>query len=106
MKRVYRSESAAMAWHIRNVLQQHQVDAVVKNDRLYSVAGEVPFIECLAEVWVKQSLDAQRATRIIQELESGIGDSDAADWHCGHCGEDNLGTYAVCWNCEQSHDQE
>ncbi|GIT64221.1 MAG: hypothetical protein Ct9H300mP22_6210 [Gammaproteobacteria bacterium] len=29
-----------MAWHIRNVLEQHDIYAEVKNDRLASIAGE------------------------------------------------------------------
>lgn len=103
MKRVYSSENAAMAWHICNVLQQHDIEAMVKNERLFSVAGEVPFTECLAEVWVKQKLDHQRAERIIRELASDNSDA-GPDWICVACGEDNLGSFAVCWNCEKSHD--
>lgn len=103
MKRVFTSESATMAWHMRNVLEQHEIAAVVKNDQLYSVAGEVPFVECMAEVWVKQNLDFQRAERIIKELESAA-EISGPDWICVNCGEDNISNYAICWSCETSHD--
>lgn len=103
MKRVYTSESAAMAWHMRNVLEQHEITAVVRNDKLYSVAGEVPFVECMTEVWVVQKLDYQRAERIIRELELP-DEPSGPDWLCRNCGESNASSYAICWSCEGSHD--
>lgn len=103
MKRVFASESAAMAWHMRNVFEQHEVTAVVCNDRLFSVAGEVPFVECMTEVWVVQKLDYQRAERIIRELESPAATSEP-DWLCRNCGESIASSYAICWNCEASHE--
>ena len=88
---------------MRNVLEQHQIDAIVKNDTLYSVSGEVPFVECLTEVWVKQNLDFQRAERIIRELELQAEDP-GPDWLCTNCGEESTGSFAICWNCESSND--
>ena len=100
MKRVYSSESVAMAWHVRNVLEQHNIDAVVKNDKLYSVSGEVPFTECWPQVWVKHPLDLRRAQQLILEIEFPE-EVDEPDWQCRHCGEVNLGNFAICWNCQQ-----
>ena len=42
MKKVYTADSPAIAWHFRNVLDQHGIASLVKNDLLYSVGGEVP----------------------------------------------------------------
>jgi len=70
MKQVYTADSVPMAWHMANVLEYHGIQALVKNDKLYSVAGEIPFIECLPEVWVQNDLDYIRAGQIIKELES------------------------------------
>ena len=47
MKKVYTADSPAIAWHFRNVLEQHGIASLVKNDLLYSVGGEVPIHECL-----------------------------------------------------------
>ena len=69
MKRVYSTEILANAWHIRNVLEQYDIESVIRNENLFSVAGEVPFIECMPEVWVKP-LYYRRAKQIIAELES------------------------------------
>lgn len=105
MKRVYTTESVALAWHMRNVLEQHHIDAVVKNEQLYSIAGEMPITECLAEVWVKHDLDFRHAENIIRDIESTT-EVEGEDWSCDECGETNMGNFAVCWNCQRSHDQE
>lgn len=102
-KRVYTSYSVPMAWHVRNVLQQHDIATTLKNDNLYSVSGEVPFTECMPEVWVDNSLDFSRAERIIGELESAA-DIEGADWACKTCGEINTVIFEICWNCQGAAD--
>ena len=99
MKRVYAAASVPMAWHMANVLEYHGIEALVKNDQLYSVAGEVPVNECMPEVWVRNDLDYIRAEQIIKELESG-SKIEEPDWHCRVCAEDNGGNFDLCWNCQ------
>ena len=99
MKRVYTSYSVPMAWHVRNVLQQHEIVTTLKNDKLFAVSGERPFTECMPEVWVINDLDAARAKRIISELETDeevLGE----DWTCAGCGEVNTASFEFCWNCQ------
>jgi Putative prokaryotic signal transducing protein len=98
MKKVYSTEILANAWNIRNVLEQHDIESVVKNENLFSVSGEVPFIECLPEVWVKPLYYA-RAKQIIEDIEKNI-EEDGPDWVCSRCGESNLRNYSICWSCE------
>lgn len=105
MKRVYSAHSVTMAWHIKNVLTQHDIDATVENDQLYSIAGETPFTECMPEVWVKNRLDFSRAERIIRELETST-ESDGPDWICSNCDENNAPIFAICWNCQQASTRE
>lgn len=102
MKKVYSTEILANAWNIRNVLEHHDIESVVKNENLFSVSGEVPFLECLPEVWVKP-LYFTRAKQIIDELESSV-EVDGPDWTCSDCGESNLNNYSICWSCESSHE--
>lgn len=100
MKKVYSTEILANAWNIRNVLEQHNIEAQVRNENLFSVSGEVPFIECMPEVWVN-ALYYIRAQQIIAELENG-SDNEEPDWDCAGCGETNSSNFAVCWNCQCS----
>ena len=101
-KKVYSTEILANAWNIRNVLEQHDIAAVVKNENLFSVSGEVPFLECLPEVWVKP-LYFERAKQIIAEIEN-VAEEQGPDWLCAACGEPNPSNYSICWSCESSHE--
>ncbi|HAJ75549.1 MAG: DUF2007 domain-containing protein [Gammaproteobacteria bacterium] len=104
MKRVYTADSIAMAWHIRNVLEQHDIASTVRNDKLYSVAGELPVTECLPEVWVSHNQDAERAEQIVLDLN--FNEEELPDWKCTACSEDNAGNFTICWNCQNSKNKE
>jgi hypothetical protein len=99
MKRVYSTESVAMAWHIKNVLENNSVPAVVKNEQLFSVAGEIPFTECMPEVWVLNPDDSGAAEALITQLEQD-NDTPGEAWHCANCNESNDGNFDVCWSCQ------
>ena len=104
MKRVYTADSIAMAWHIRNVLEQHDIASTVRNDKLYSVAGELPVTECLPEVWVSHNLDMKRAEQIVRDLN--FKEEELPGWKCMACSEDNASNYDICCNCQNSINKE
>ncbi|HAT26768.1 MAG TPA: hypothetical protein DCS89_07135 [Gammaproteobacteria bacterium] len=99
MQRIYVADSVPMAWHMANVLEHQGIQALVKNDRLYSVAGAVPINECMPEVWIRNDLDYIRAGRIIKEFESSAI-IEEPDWWCRACAEVNAGNFDLCWNCQ------
>ncbi|MFK7863602.1 MAG: DUF2007 domain-containing protein [Pseudohongiellaceae bacterium] len=105
MKRVFTSESVPMAWHVKNVLEFHNIDAVVKNEGLLSIAGEVPISECQPEVWVLNDLYYPLAEKLVLELESEP-EISGDDWICTSCQESNIASYGICWNCQSSVDGE
>lgn len=102
MKRVFTADSAAMAWHIKNVLEHNDIEAVVKNEGLLSIAGEVPITECQPEVWVLNDLYCKLAQQLISEIEQAPT-LEGRDWICVSCNESNLSGYGVCWNCQTSY---
>ncbi len=98
MRKVYSHESLVMVNHLRNVLEAQGVAALVRNDRLMGVLGEVPFVECWPQLWVVQDHQATRAEQLILEaLEEP--DPALADWTCGACGEQVDAAFGLCWNC-------
>ena len=103
MKCLYSNDNVALVWHVKNMLQQQGIDVTVKNDKLYSVAGELPITECMPEVWVKNALHYQYAEKLIAEMESGKPE-DFAPWQCRVCGELVEGSFGVCWNCQNAKD--
>ncbi len=103
MKRVYTADNVAMAWHVRNLLEQYDIAAIVRNDKLYSVAGEMPVHECLPEVWVEEELKVRRAEQIIRKLARPVSEQ-GEEWNCGNCGEANAASFDLCWNCQYTNE--
>ncbi len=103
MKRVYTADNVAMAWHVRNLLEQQDIAAIVRNDKLYSVAGEMPVHECLPEVWVEEKLNVRRAEQIIRTLALPVSE-EGEEWTCGNCDVVNAASFDLCWNCQYTND--
>jgi hypothetical protein len=97
MKRLLQSEFLAEIGHFRNILEHNGIGCVIRNEQLSGALGEVPFLECLPELWVLDDKDLERAERVLRELrhEADAGKS----WRCPHCREDNEAQFAVCWHC-------
>lgn len=96
MKRIATSESLAEIGHLRNVLEQQGMRCMIKNEQLSGALGEIPFLECLPELWLLDEDRFDEAQRIIEALRS---ESPAAPWRCARCGETNEGQFAQCWRC-------
>lgn len=96
MKRVFSSESLAEVGHFRNLLEQAGIPCLIKNEQLSGALGEIPFLECLPELWVLRDEEAQRARRLIDQQREPVV---APEWHCRRCGEQNEGQFAACWRC-------
>jgi hypothetical protein len=97
MKRVTSSESLAQIGHYRNVLEQAGIRCLIRNEQLSGALGEVPFLECLPELWVLKESDLERAEGLIAEL--GHDATGGSNWRCAHCDQENESQFAACWNC-------
>ena len=97
MKRIATAESLAEIGHYRNVLEQAGIACLIRNEQLSGALGEVPFLECLPELWVVNDTEAGCAESMIAELRSES--TGGSPWRCPHCREENEAQFAVCWNC-------
>jgi phage terminase large subunit GpA-like protein len=97
MKRLISAEALAEIAHYKNVLEQNGIPCFIKNEQLSGALGELPFLECLPELWVLRDGDLEAAERILGDLrrEGVRGQS----WRCRHCGEENEAQFAACWSC-------
>jgi len=97
MRKVHTAESVIEIAHLRNLLEAAGIACVVLNDRLGSVVGEIPFVECWPQLWVRRPGDALRARGLIDEaLRPATAD---APWQCPVCGERIDPQFAQCWQC-------
>ncbi len=96
MKLLYSSSNALVVTHLRNLLESEGMACRMKNEFLYSAAGEIPPTEIWPEIWVDES-DLERAQAII---DAALADkSGLPKWQCSECKEWSEGQFTACWRC-------
>ena len=97
LKRLASHESLAFLGHLRNLLEQSGIDCLIRNEQLSGGLGEIPFLECLPELWVMRDEQLPSAQALLAELDQTA--TNLPSWQCPACGEHNEGQFAVCWQC-------
>ena len=97
MIKVHSSESLLEIAHLRNVLESAGIACEVRNDRLGGALGEIPFVECWPQLWVRNAGDVLRARGLIDEALRPAPAAEA--WVCPRCGEYIEPQFAQCWHC-------
>lgn len=98
MTRIYSTQNTLMVDHLKHVLDAEGIGCVVRNRSLAGAAGELPPIECWAELWILDDSDLENAQRVLQRAFDG--DRIAGQpWDCPQCGERLEPQFEVCWKC-------
>ena len=98
MKKVYTTDSLVTVQHLKNLLEQEGIPCLVKNDQMFTLRGEVPFIEVWPQLWVSRDADLMRAAQVVAEHLEGPPD-DLPKWTCRGCQETLDGQFTACWHC-------
>lgn len=104
MKKIYSSQDRLMTGHIKNILENEEIECIIKNEHLSSILGEIPPIECWAEVWIADDSHYDRAVQIVEKALTAQ-QMPQSTWHCPTCGEELEGQFTECWNCGASREQ-
>jgi hypothetical protein len=96
MKLLMRCDHAIAAAHYAGALRAAGIDCEVRNTVLSGALGEIPFLECAPQIWIRNSLDEPRARELIEQLLSPVA---GEPWTCSRCGEVLEPQFAQCWNC-------
>lgn len=96
MKLIYTHENNILVGNARNLLVEHGVESILKNEFAGSGAGELSTFDTWQEVWVRDE-DYQNAQQILEVLSAPV---DGETWACARCGEINEPTFHSCWNCQ------
>ena len=97
MKRLVTHESLAYVGHLKNLLEQSEIACFIRNDQLSGGLGEIPFLDCLPELWVTRDEDLARAEAVLEAVKKAPAECE--EWRCTLCGENNEGQFALCWQC-------
>lgn len=96
MKLVYSSSNSLLVNHLRNLFESAGIAVQMKNEFLYSAAGELPPTATWPELWVEEA-DLARAEAVL--AEAFADKSDLPHWQCSRCGEWIEGQFDLCWQC-------
>ncbi|TQV73984.1 DUF2007 domain-containing protein [Aliikangiella marina] len=96
MKKVFAHENRLVATNIKNILEAHNIDVMLKNEFASSAIGEISPFDSWIELWVKDVNDYERAASIVANSTENTG----KDWLCVDCGENNGAAFDFCWNCQ------
>lgn len=97
MRLVYTHENRILVGNIKNILEGHRIEVMLKNEFAQSAVGELPPIDAWLELWIVDERDFNNAKRLIAEALAG---ADGPDWDCPACGEVNGALFEVCWQCQ------
>jgi hypothetical protein len=98
LKLVHTSEDRIYLYHLKNILEAQDIECVIKNDRLSSLAGEIPMLTVWPELWVKDNIKEKWAKEIIVDFEKAVDGGEI--WTCENCGEEHGVQFKDCWNCQ------
>jgi rubrerythrin len=96
MKLLMRCEHAIAAAHLAGALRAAGIDCEVRNTALSGALGEIPFLECAPQIWIRNALDEARARELIAQLRQPV---EGECWTCAACGEILEPQFSQCWNC-------
>jgi hypothetical protein len=98
VRQLYTSPNVALVNHLRSILDALGIPCRVRGEFLSAAVGELPPIECWAELWVVDDDRYDDAMDVIRKA-SGDTDDDAPAWTCEDCGERVEGIFGECWQC-------
>ena len=96
MKKVHAAATLAEAHLLVDLLADRGIRARIFNANASSLAGELPIEAALPQVWVDDSAHADRARGVIDEFQRLPAQPTRK---CSACGEENPGSFDLCWNC-------
>ncbi len=103
MKLVFTSLDFVDAGLMQSMLEAEGIPTDMRNLRSSSLAGEIPVLEVMPEVWVLDDASEERALGLIKAFRAEPTET-FPDWKCLGCGEIIPGSFTECWKCGRPMD--
>ena len=97
MKAVYTHENGVLVQNAKNILDEAEIESVIKNEFASGGAGDLVPMETWPELCVLSESDYEDAKKLLKLLERA---TQAPDWLCKECSEYNGASFEYCWCCE------
>lgn len=98
MKRLYTDQNSLIVGNIKNIMENNDIECIIKNFMLVGSVGELPPTVCATELWVLDDEKYDEAMVILKDVFSEHKDL-GSKWKCSKCGEMIEAQFTDCWNC-------
>ena len=96
MKLIARADHPLQAAIWADTLRAAGIRCEVRNTALSGAMGEIPFLECAPQLWLRDERDEARAREILNEIRRPV---TGPTWRCATCGEESEPQFGNCWKC-------
>jgi hypothetical protein len=96
MKLVYTHENRLLVNNAQNMVEQANINTVLKNEYAAGAMGDIAPIDSWMELWVLDEKDYKQAALLLDSLASN---RQKEDWVCSQCSESNDAAFDFCWQC-------
>jgi hypothetical protein len=96
LKRIYNAANLPEAHILADVLAQRGIRVRILNANASGAIGELPVDAAAPQLWLEDERNEARARQVIEEF---LGASPGTPKRCPACGEENPGSFDLCWSC-------
>lgn len=100
MKKVYSCSDHFQLSAFKTELDIADIRYLVKNEFSHGAVGEIPINESWPQLWVLNDEDQEEAKKLCLDLEKKLLQPLLTEWTCNFCGEVNVASFEVCWQCQ------
>ncbi|MEX0738959.1 MAG: DUF2007 domain-containing protein [Pseudohongiella sp.] len=100
MKLIYTHDNIVVLHSVKNILALNGIESFVKNEHTIPVGANHGINNTFLELWLRDDRDDEKAAAIIESEIENQNPKDA--WTCSGCGEENDGSFDVCWKCQNA----
>ena len=100
MKKLFSAGSYIEAQLLRSYLEQAGIAVTIINENSSGIPGTPHWaLPVAAEIWAQNDEQQQKAAELVKRYFSEQSANPGDEWQCGSCGEENPGSFEICWNC-------
>ncbi|WP_434357828.1 DUF2007 domain-containing protein [Parasalinivibrio latis] len=95
-KPAYKAANGLEAHSLKGMLESEGINVRLSGEALNGAVGELPADQTGVTLWVEE-YRLSKAKEYLTRYESQV----SVSWHCAGCGEENEGSFEICWQCGQ-----
>ncbi len=96
MLKVFSAQNGFEVHNLKHALESRGIECEIRGEHLNAGVGDLPPIECWAELWIVEDSMKEMAERIV----ASAGEQQGKPWTCPRCEEPVDGEFGQCWKCQ------